>query len=412
MNASIGSVIVVGAGPAGATCARVLAEGGREVTLIDRARPPRYKTCGGGLVGRALRHLDLDVSPALETSCKRLELHLADSDRPATVERDDARVGMMMRADFDRYLVEAAVAAGAELDAPTTVEGLSRRTGGGWIVRTDREERRARWLIAADGASSPVARAAGWPRHRHLVPAIESEIRVPPAVHARFAGTARFDFGPVPAGYAWVFPKAGHLSVGCMSTDRRPNPPLRSSLDRYLEFLALEPIAERADRGWVIPVRPRARSLARDGVLLTGDAAGLADPIACEGISNAVLSGRLAAEAVARPGPGGVERTYERSLERHLLPELRSARWLAQALYRHPRLRRRALGRFRDELCEVMADVFAGTRSVRSLVSRPGSYLRLLGWRAGPDRPVRSSRPSQPSQPAPASQAAQSSRQR
>src|SRR4029077_4203440 len=112
----------------------------------------------------------------------------------------------------------------------------------------------------------------------------------------RFARVPRFDVGTVPYGYAWVFPKTAHLSVGVLTTHRGAIN-LHGQLEEYLRVIGLAPQSMER-HGFVIPVRPRAGPLARARMLLVGDAAGLADPGTAEGISLAARSGRLAADAI------------------------------------------------------------------------------------------------------------------
>src|SRR4029077_6064907 len=112
----------------------------------------------------------------------------------------------------------------------------------------------------------------------------------------RFARVPRFDVGTVPYGYAWVFPKTAHLSVGVLTTHRGAIN-LHGQLEEYLRVIGLAPQSTER-HGFVIPVRPRAGALARERMLLVGDAAGFADPVTAEGISFATQSGKLAADAI------------------------------------------------------------------------------------------------------------------
>ena len=293
---------------------------------------------------------------------------------------------MTMRASFDARLVDAAVAAGATLLAPSAFRDL-RRTDSGLEVVTDQGEIGASWVVGADGAGSRVARAAGWGSSRRAIPAIESELRVDADVFDRFAGAARFDFGPIPHGYGWVFPKRNHLSVGCLTTRSATHEPASRSLglnrtfEGYLQALALDRPLEREDHGFAIPIEPRDRRLARDGVVLIGDAAGLADPLTCEGISNAIRSGRLAARAMieTRKAPDRTAKAYCDLLEESILPELRWARRLAPLLYDYPRLRGFVFRRMGAGLCEAFTDVFSGSRTLQGLLSRPSTYGRFVG---------------------------------
>jgi flavin-dependent dehydrogenase len=214
-----------------------------------------------------------------------------------------------------------------------------------------------------------------------VVPAIEAEIQVSHGDFERYRERARFDVGFPDRGYAWVFPKREHLSIGCLTT-ARGKPALRGQLEAYLRRLGLTRIEGREDHGYAIPVRPRCGPLARDGVLLTGDAAGLADPVICEGISHALLSGCLAADAItAHFGDRErVQATYHGTLKSEILSELAIARRLARLLYDLPRISRPLLRRFGLPLSEAVTEIILGRQSYRSLLRRPANYLRLLTW--------------------------------
>src|SRR5262249_42621375 len=209
---------------------------------------------------------------------------LAGPGRAATVERETPLAHMPRRAPLDLALAEAARDAGAVLEAPCALERahlepdhVRLETGHGAF--------RARLVIAADGATGPTARAAGWTEPLASVPALDAEGEAPPPVLARFADRARVDLGTPPGGYGWMFPKAEHLSVGVgIFTRDAARRRLRDELHGYLQAVGLGEARVRSIRGAPIPVRPRADA-ARGRVLLAGDAAGLADPLTGEGIS-------------------------------------------------------------------------------------------------------------------------------
>ncbi|HYU89809.1 MAG TPA: geranylgeranyl reductase family protein [Gemmatimonadales bacterium] len=362
-------VAVVGAGPAGATAALTLARRGLSVALLERDRLPRYKTCGGGLVGRALPLLPPDVERVLERRCGEADLHLLDANQRYRATRDPLGppiMAMTMRDRLDHVLASAAAAAGAALRAPCTVSGVSLEQR---HVRldTDTGPVTAAFVIAADGATGEVARLAGWEDGRHLIPALEYEVCVDDATLDRFARVPRFDVGIVPHGYAWVFPKTTHLSVGVLTTHRGAIN-LHRQLEGYLRVIRLAPQSMER-HGFVIPVRPRAGPLARARMLLVGDAAGLADPVTAEGISLAARSGRLAADAIiaSQLDPGRACAGYDTAL-RPMLAELRVARTLARLLYEYPRARRWMFQRVGQRLVEAITDVFMGARTYRGSV--------------------------------------------
>jgi geranylgeranyl reductase family protein len=372
-------VAVVGAGPAGATAALVLARAGLDVVLLDRAALPRDKTCGGGVVARALESLPPGVDVPVERRLGRVESRFVDAGLAVTVERDTALVHMARRGPLDLALAEAALAAGAVLRAPCALERVG-LTPQHVELDTGRGPLRARFLIAADGATGPTARAAGWTEPPASVPALDAEVDGPPRLLARFTDRARFDLGVPPGGYGWIFPKADHLSVGVgVFTRTAARRRLRDELSRYLHAVGLGEARVRGIRGAPIPVRPR-REVARGRVLLAGDAAGLADPLTGEGISFAILSGRLAAESLlaARLDSRATARGYLLALRRDVLGELRIARGLAWVLYRRPGLVRRLLPRLGQLAGEALTEVVAGRRTYRTLVPSGRAWRRLF----------------------------------
>jgi len=371
---------VVGAGPAGSAAAAELARRGCSVLLLEKAGLPRYKTCGGGILHRAYQMLTPSATSVVETSFRSVELHFHGENLHFIATRDEPLVRMTMRADLDHLLATEAQQLGARLldncavtQIVTQPEAVELTTGRGTF--------RARFVIAADGAQSPIAKACGWSPLPHLAPAIEWELHLPPAEFARFNSTARFDFGFIEAGYAWVFPKRNHLSVGILTT-QRSSVNLAARLEVYLHHLGIRGWEHVEKHGYVIPLEPRREPLARDRVLLVGDAAGLADPIIAEGISHALWSGRLAAVAIAtgRPDSTRVAQIYQELLETHILAELRAARRLARFVYHYPRLRHWAFRWQGPRLTAFAAGIIMGERSYRTALKNPRSYLKLLGW--------------------------------
>ncbi len=353
-------VAVVGSGPAGCSAALGLAAAGVSVVVIEKKRLPRYKTCGGGLVVRARRLLPIDVSGAVERECGVAEISDLRSDVRVVVERTGTLISMTMRERLDYLLACAAREAGAELWEGCTLRGVEERgdrvelaTSGGAVS--------ARFVVAADGALSPTTRAAGWKDDRRLIPALESEISVDAKTFDRFSRTARFDFGVVPNGYAWVFPKQDHLSVGVLST-RRAAVRLPAHLARYYELLGIDSIEREERHGSVIPFSMRKGDLARGRVMAAGDAAGFADPVTGEGISFAIRSGQIAGQVLAETNfvPRDVRRLYRARLETAVLRELRAGRRLAWLVYPYPGLRTRLLRRHGRRIAERLADVYSG----------------------------------------------------
>lgn len=369
--------IVVGGGPAGATAAFHLAKAGRNVVLLEKERLPRYKTCGGGVLPRACAFFGFPIDEAVEAACSTAQVNFWNGGGSHTVTRPRPLILMTMRDRLDHLLVQAAASAGAQVRTGCTAEAIREREKG-VEVSTPEGKFSARFLIAADGARSAAARLAGWPENPHRIPALEAEVTLPELIHSRFRDTARFDFGPVPSGYGWVFPKKNHLSIGVLSMMRGPVS-LPQCLNDYLSKLGLGKVPEKSLHGYVIPLGPR-RPLARGRILLTGDAAGLVDPITGEGISLAAASGFFAAQAVIRSDgrPRRAAAIYERSVG-----TLEETGWLrrmlAHILYFRPGLTRKIFARHGSKLCELMCNVMTGEKKLSRLLRNPLRYCRLFG---------------------------------
>lgn len=371
-------VAVVGAGPAGSMAALALSQGGLKVILIEKGDPPRYKTCGGGLLGRTIKLLPCDIREVIECECFQAELHHHAPAMNFATSRDRSVVTMVMRDRFDDLLTRRAKEAGSKLLTCTTVhdvvmqpDAVELRTTAGAIT--------ARMVIAADGAGSVIARKCGLPELRHVIPALECEVTPDAADFEKFRHAARFDFGLTPHGYAWVFPKRDHLSIGVLTT-QRGSCNLNTEYSRYLAQLGLTGELKEERHGYMIPVRPRERMFEIPRVLLTGDAAGLVDPVTAEGISAAIQSGLFAARAILESSldEQAARRAYQKRLEETLLPELRIARLLARVLYDFPRVRSWLFSRHGQRLSEYLTRIVMGEASYREAVFSPVNYLKLI----------------------------------
>jgi len=374
-------VAVVGAGPSGATAACHLAEAGVRVIILEKMAWPRDKTCGGGLVARALKELPHGMDPPALQHCHKAQINLNDIKLSFTATREAPIVTMIMRSDFDQALIKAAIDKGALFQGACSVIDLQQGTTS-VKLGTSAGPVHARMIIAADGVRSPLARHAGFQDGRILASALEWEIPATKELMQRFADVARFDFGIMEDGYAWIFPKQDHLSVGLVSM-RNGARDLPARLEGYLGERGI-PFKQALSRnGHLIPVAPRRGKLCKGRILLTGDAAGLTDPVTAEGITLAMQSGRHAAQAVICAGldPERAAREYQLRLQQDLLPEIHCGRRLATLLYRMPRCRKWLFTRHGQKLAERMADLVMGEASYRELVRSSSSWLRMLGLR-------------------------------
>jgi geranylgeranyl reductase family protein len=326
--------IVVGAGPAGSTAAIRLSRAGARVLLIDRERFPRDKPCGGGLTYRAVRQLPVSVEPVVEDTVRRFELGFRYGKR---FERrtQEPLILMTQRRRLDAFLAEQAAEAGADFRDGVRATALELEDDGA-TVRFDGSAAAAPVVIGADGVNGLTARALGLGQGRRHGVALEGNV---PHVHARedFRGRAVVELGTVPGGYAWVFPKGDHVNVGVGGWESE-GPRLREHLERACSGYGLPSGRIESLRGFRLPMR-RGGDPARKGrVLLAGDAAGLVDPLSGDGMYEAFVSARLAAESTLELLGGGTLDGYEPALERELGRTL-AASWKAKlALERAPRV--------------------------------------------------------------------------
>jgi geranylgeranyl reductase family protein len=335
-------VLVIGAGPAGASAAYWLAQRGRRVLAVEKKRFPREKTCGDGLTPRAVRQLhDLGLAERLEGSQRfdglrsighGVTLELAWPEHP-----DFPSYGYVVRRrELDEMVVERAVKAGAtvrhgaEAVAPVLENGLLAGAAVSQDGSSSPEPIRARYVIVADGANSRFGRALGTARDRsyplgmairgyftspyHDEPWIESHLDL------RDRGGAHLP------GYGWIFPVGDgtvNVGVGLLSTFAGwkqintthlmeafcETAPARWGLSP--ETATCAPIGGRLPTGG--SVTPRVGPT----FVVAGDAAGFVNPFNGEGISVAYETGRLAADAVdlaLATGSGLALQSYETRL--------------------------------------------------------------------------------------------------
>jgi geranylgeranyl reductase family protein len=327
--------IVAGAGPAGSTAARLLAQQGARVLLLDKARFPRDKPCGGGVTLAAANEGDVDLSPVIERTVHNVQVSLRHS-KPFVRSSPLPLAYMTQRSRLDAYLVEQAVAAGAEFRDGHGVRELD--INGVVTVRPGGDTHIARILIGADGANGIVAKQAGFPTSTDAAVALEANYPASGAFAERWADAIALDFGGTPGGYAWLFPKGDHVNVG-IGGWRHIGPTLRARLSALCRFLNLDESKLYGLRGYHLPLRAPNAPVVRGPVLLAGDAAGMVDPLSGEGIHAAFWSGRLAAESVARLLSGETSdlHGYEAAVRDQIEQELVISRKLQTLFQRFPR---------------------------------------------------------------------------
>lgn len=348
-------VLVVGAGPAGAAAAVHAARAGLDTLVVDRASFPRDKCCGDGLTTLALRELEeIGFRPDAARSWQPVGAATVRSpsgrEQTFPLPADGVYAAVARRTDLDAALVELARAAGARVADGCGLAGAG-VSDGGRAVTADIEGLglvTARWAVGADGMWSPLRKALGCdsPGYRGEWHAFRQYFgRVgPEAAEEMFVW---FEADLLPA-YAWSFPlpdgranvgfgirRDGRRRIGDMGrmwSDLLSRPHLRRVLGPGAE-------PESPHRSWPIPARIGRIRLTGPRTLFVGDAAAATDPMTGEGIGQALLTGRLAAEAIiaaAENGDGNARAAaaYDRAVRRELAADDRMARAVAALLAR------------------------------------------------------------------------------
>ena len=347
---SLWDVVVVGAGPAGASAA-ISARRARpdaRVLLLDRDDFPRDKSCGDGIAPQVLDVLASVGVVGIESGYAGVDrLRIGFASGPATVGVMARAAYVIPREIFDARLVQAALHRGVELRRHR-VRTVAVADDACHLVLDDRV--RARVVIAADGASSVIRRqvaprrirASSWPPD---LPLPWRSRPIPPGSRGRHTAVAIRGYAPAPArrageqvivfadphrgggsswpAYAWSFPIGdGRANIGYGELFRPGRPLTRQQLLQHLEELL--PGAGTGARSWRAHLLPLSTGRPRqpDGrILFAGDAMNLINPITGEGIFYAVASGVLAGRAAVESGDPG--RGYRASLRRALGVHLR-----------------------------------------------------------------------------------------
>lgn len=290
-------IVILGGGPAGSAAAVTAARLGARTLLIDKARFPRDKLCGGLFTGRARQEyreiFGGDLAPELFEERRAISFFLHGQ---SMGRMDDVPpMYLTMRCDLDAHLLARAGAAGAELRTGCRVKAID--LAASRLTLEDGTQVAYRVLIGADGVGSSVARALFGRAFDPRTIGFALEKEMPPEPDPEVARVVRVDFGAADWGYGWSFPKRGSTTVGVGGLQWR-NRDMKARLHAYASLL------DQGDaegmKGHFLPFGDYRRRPGRGNVLLAGDAAGFVDPITGEGIAHALGSGRLAAEAAVR----------------------------------------------------------------------------------------------------------------
>jgi geranylgeranyl reductase family protein len=286
-------ILVIGAGPAGASAAYRLARAGFDVLVVDKADFPRDKPCAGGLTIKTLALLPYSIGPIIEAATRDMAFgrKSAAGLDVRTFPSQDYTCAFVVRRDFDAFNHTKMLEAGARFVCNAELSAISQSEDG--VTASFGETNiNARYLIGADGANSRVRRLLGGSRPEQGF-AVEGLI---PRSALSSSPAMEFVFGTSPRGYGWVFPKRDHVNVGLYNSDRS-YPLSKAALRDYArERLGTDQVEDIV--GFPMGFGARRMRLTQGRVLLSGDAAGTCEPLLGEGLHNAIASGQSAADAI------------------------------------------------------------------------------------------------------------------
>jgi geranylgeranyl reductase family protein len=361
-------VAVIGAGPAGLAAASAAAAAGARTIVLERAEHPRYKTCGGGLIGasRAAAGGLIDVPARDEIRSATITLR---GGQEFTRSHGEPLLAMVVRDEFDAALVKRAQENGAEIRQRAQARAIDQADGHATIRLGDGSQVTARTVIGADGSSGITARAVG-AEFDQVDLGLELEIAVPDAVARQWAGRILLDWGKIPASYGWVFPKGDRLTVGVIAA-RGQGDATKAYLREFVGRLGLSGFEAVQDSGHLTRCRSDRSPLRKGRVLVAGDAAGLLDPWTREGISFALRSGALAGEYAAKGDLDG----YSTVIGATLVPDMRAGRTLLSAFTRHAGTFHRGLSTTKG--WHAFAKMCRSEMSLSEMVARPSARVSL-----------------------------------
>ncbi|MFP4687397.1 MAG: NAD(P)/FAD-dependent oxidoreductase [bacterium] len=333
-------VAVAGGGPAGCMVAGELARRGFEVCLLEKEKIPRKKPCGGGLPPHTvefLRKNGIDYPDCCQKKASVAQLY-CDFEDPVDVDLDSAAIQLVDRTRFDARLVDWARQQGAGVVTETAVEAVEVESNRVIFSASENIRESARFFALTCGPASEL------PKKIKIGPLRAGGVAM--ACHLPFSAGFEdpdkliFNLLSKINGYGWVFPKKDHLNVGIAGGKTDVSYPCL--LKKFIkETFAVSEIPPDIPRfGFLLPFYNDNVRFVRGRVAVAGDAGGFVDPVTGEGIYYALKSGKILANAIetALRGDRELSTVYRSRLEKHILPDLRRAGWLARLLYGAPGL--------------------------------------------------------------------------
>ncbi|MEO0928273.1 MAG: geranylgeranyl reductase family protein [Cyanobacteria bacterium J06643_13] len=368
--------IVVGAGPAGGSAAYHLAKAGHSVLVLDKANFPRSKSCGGGVSPAIAQWFDFDFAPVVQNHVSQVKYTFKMGD-PAEVELEGVTpMWMVQRSQFDNFLIEQATDKGAEFKSGIEVTSAALQ-GDTWQIQTSDGTFEGKYLIAADGVNSTVAKLMGMENTSTIAAA---SLQVTGEVSDRRKKTAFFDFGSLKNGFMWCFPKADGFSFSAAYVRNPKGKPdeLKKQLTKYAELFGLD-ASQGEYKEHPLNLWDKESTLHSDRALLVGEAAGMVDPLIGEGIRPAMFTGVRAAGAVigALQGDANALASYTESVNQEWGANLAKADFLAGLFFKAPKIAYK-MGVKRPTAGQLMGKILCGELSYSQVAEKATKKLKFI----------------------------------
>jgi geranylgeranyl reductase family protein len=303
-------VVVIGAGPAGATAAKFLAEKDVKVLLVDKSTFPRDKPCGGAIPIRTLKRFPYISEDLASSYSYGGSVYSSSLRNRIQVQKNDPIAAFIVRKDFDYSLVRHALKSGVVFKDGVSVTDIKILNDNVSVKFANDESVESQLVIGSDGTWSVTAKKSGLGQHYpHIGRCLFQEIPLTGDVLDEYF-TKKKNFQLFVKfmginGFAWIAPKNScvNIGIGEMQPSSSPQQMKHSLKEVYLEFIRIlierklipPTITSERIQGGVLPLQPFERTFA-DRIMLCGDAAGQMNPLTGDGIHYAMSSGKFAAE--------------------------------------------------------------------------------------------------------------------
>ncbi|MFC2118657.1 geranylgeranyl reductase family protein [Bacteroidota bacterium] len=339
-------VVIVGAGPAGCTCALALKQSGLKIALVDKAKFPRKKVCGDLITGRAIKILN-KLSPAYVEELKNTQ-NLLINRKTATYYKNKRlefkwvnEACLCSRKDFDNFLLNLVKKnTNTDIYEGFNIDDIKNNNEKVCITAdNDKIVINTKIIIGADGARSIVAKKLSnrLSEDKYKVDAVQVYFK---NVKCSSDNTAEiyFDKKFLP-GYFWLFALPDNIvNVGFGMLTKEIKHRKINIKEAFYSFINESEILKEKFKnseqiceieGARLPIGSKITNVSGERFLLTGDAASLIDPLNGEGIGNAMLSGKTAASQVVKSFENndfsaGYHKNYDKELKKSIGKELQS----------------------------------------------------------------------------------------